>query len=340
MKSNCKLISLEELVKDRFFEIPDYQRGFSWEEKHLNDLRKDIENMFDKDHRHFMGTIVATKKEGFNNVYEVIDGQQRLTTLIILIKKMIDSDSGKYQSLKEIFIQRGEVGDIDYVLRTNQETWEYFHSLIYKNQKKVQQEYKSHQYLLDATKFFENWFEEAKSHLDLILKIVTEKLGFILFTPTNSEDIGIMFEVINNRGKGLSELEKIKNYFIYYSTIYSKKSLRENINQKWGPILKNLNKAGVDTTLEEDNFLRYCYLLFFKASKSKSHHVYQDLKELFDPHLLNKQEIDDNIQLMDRFIDFIESASLHYAYLLNTNKFFENHYKGKEKSLCNTLEEW
>jgi len=57
------------------------------------------------------------------------------------------------------------------------------------------------------------------------------------------KEIGVMFEVINNRGKELSELEKIKNFFIYYSTIYNRPSLREEVNYKWSRILFYLNKA-------------------------------------------------------------------------------------------------
>ncbi|MBK7570056.1 MAG: hypothetical protein IPI31_19785 [Bacteroidetes bacterium] len=60
--------------------------------------------------------------------------------------------------------------------------------------------------------------------IDIICNVVTKRLGFIFYTPKYDKEIGIMFEVINNRGKELSELEKIKNYFIYYATIFDKNS--------------------------------------------------------------------------------------------------------------------
>jgi uncharacterized protein with ParB-like and HNH nuclease domain len=52
-----------------------------------------------------------------------------------------------------------------------------------------------------------------------------------------------MFEVINNRGKQLSELEKVKNYLIYCSIKLSAFSLRDDITEHWSDILQSLNKA-------------------------------------------------------------------------------------------------
>ena len=97
MKSNQKsayssLMSLNELFDGRFFEIPDYQRGYSWEKTQLEDLTQDIVNMFNKKHIHFTGTIVAATKDNRGNIFEIVDGQQRLTTLIILVKEIVRSN--------------------------------------------------------------------------------------------------------------------------------------------------------------------------------------------------------------------------------------------------------
>jgi uncharacterized protein with ParB-like and HNH nuclease domain len=326
MKNTCRLISFETLISDSFFVIPDYQRGFTWDTKNLMDLKSDIENTFDKDYNHFMGTIVLREIDGERNEFEVVDGQQRLTSLIILLKVLMDKHP-KYSNHFNKYIFRGIIGNENYVLKTNYETWDFFRQLIYEKNNNPPIEYKSHSRLLSAKKFIEDWLSSDPINIEKIFKTVLSKLGFIVFNPPNTENIGIMFEVINNRGKGLSELEKIKNYFIYYSTIFNRKRLHSNINEKWAHILNFLNKAGVEKPEEEDNFLRYCYIVFFKASKSKSHHVYDDLKDVFDPYINIDKDIDENIKKMDNFIDFLESASRHYAYYLNKNGFFENNFK-------------
>ena len=99
------LMSLNELFEGRFFEIPDYQRGYSWEKQQLEDLTQDIVNMFNKQHMHFTGTIVAAQKNKKVNTFDIVDGQQRLTTLIILVKEIINQHNDKYGHLVEKFIK-------------------------------------------------------------------------------------------------------------------------------------------------------------------------------------------------------------------------------------------
>lgn len=79
-----QLLNLEEIFKDHFFLIPDYQRGFSWEIEQLEDLKKDIKNLVSKNHMYYTGTIVGALTED-NNHYKIVDGQQRLTSLVILL---------------------------------------------------------------------------------------------------------------------------------------------------------------------------------------------------------------------------------------------------------------
>ena len=69
-------------------------------------------------------------------------------------------------------------------------------------------------------------------------------MRFIIYVPHDSVNASAMFEIINNRGKNLSELEKIKNYFVYLAMFLGKDhSLHEKINKSWGDMLKYLNYA-------------------------------------------------------------------------------------------------
>ena len=61
-QSYSSLMNLNELFDGRFFEIPDYQRGYSWEKTQLEDLTKDIVNMFNKKHIHFTGDNCCCNK--------------------------------------------------------------------------------------------------------------------------------------------------------------------------------------------------------------------------------------------------------------------------------------
>jgi uncharacterized protein with ParB-like and HNH nuclease domain len=84
----------ELVVWEKVFQIPLYQRNYSWEKSQLEDLWDDLIYL-DIGKKHYFGTILlkksGTKQSGLKtfDVYEIIDGQQRITTILILLKEMI-----------------------------------------------------------------------------------------------------------------------------------------------------------------------------------------------------------------------------------------------------------
>src|SRR3989344_4037260 len=87
------------------FQIPIYQRGYSWEVDHWSELWEDI-SCLKKEDTHFLGTIVTisdTHQPGLN-YFQVVDGQQRLTTLLILLI-----------ALKDIYLKKDEKESADYL---------------------------------------------------------------------------------------------------------------------------------------------------------------------------------------------------------------------------------
>ena len=90
------LVNLNELiVGDRLFDIPVYQRGYAWEEKNLQDLWEDLYYL-DVSKKHYFGTVLLLDAEKVSKVglrtfkrLDVIDGQQRLTTILILLREII-----------------------------------------------------------------------------------------------------------------------------------------------------------------------------------------------------------------------------------------------------------
>lgn len=78
-----QLLTLCEIFNEQFFVIPDYQRGYAWEKKQVEELLNDIKHLMDDgvDLKHYTGTIVLSQPDNTSNEYHVVDGQQRLTTL-------------------------------------------------------------------------------------------------------------------------------------------------------------------------------------------------------------------------------------------------------------------
>ena len=87
-------VTLDQLFYGRVFRIPHYQRPYSWRRKQRGDLFQDIRRARDagQDRFHFMATVVGLRREKRtimardHQVTEVVDGQQRITTLILLLK--------------------------------------------------------------------------------------------------------------------------------------------------------------------------------------------------------------------------------------------------------------
>ena len=101
-----KLKTLTKLFNNRIFRIPDYQRGYAWGDEQLTDFWEDIINL-PKEKNHYTGMISLKKlsnvdiehwdenekwilRDGLTEAFHVIDGQQRLTTSIILINSIIE----------------------------------------------------------------------------------------------------------------------------------------------------------------------------------------------------------------------------------------------------------
>ncbi len=105
--TSSTLQSLSEVYNNRFFRIPDYQRGYAWRNEQLEDFWDDLMNLKDGKY-HYIGLLTVEKidkeeasslnlweddmwlyEKGFKS-YHVIDGQQRLLTIMILLKVILD----------------------------------------------------------------------------------------------------------------------------------------------------------------------------------------------------------------------------------------------------------
>jgi len=306
-----RLINLKELLGGRYFKIPNYQRGYSWENEQRLDLLDDIVNICTKSYKHYTGTVVAKELRG-DNRFEIVDGQQRLTSLIILLNEILylqDSNlTDDDRSFLFNLINYRNNNPHDRALTFSPEVDTFFvQNVIVRS--KVDSvdcfENKSWQNMLDARMQFHSWLQN--NYRSELLTAILENLGFLFFQPEKNESVGVMFEVINNRGKRLSELEKIKNYLIYYSIVRKAPQLQSKIESNWPEILKNLMEAGIESNQEEDSFLRNCWILYFTTDKSKSYQVYSGMKGTFPPDGQN-----DHTKKLEAFIELLVGASRAY----------------------------
>lgn len=261
-------LTLDDLLKKRFFEIPNYQRTYSWGKKQRNDLFEDIKKILewkDKERHHFMATIVCldkpkeSKEVGTDlfSKFDVVDGQQRITTLIILLKaisKNLSKGTNQEKEQSKIIDELLIKADRRIILlQTNHDDNQIFRNYLDKGQKPDKKNIKTFtdQNLYDAFDDCEKFVKEFryKPGLLKLLSIIKNRLGFIFYVLKDSGSVYTIFEVLNSRGLEVDWLDKCKSKLmgVIYEK-YSKISALAHINElhkKWTEIYRTIGKADI-----------------------------------------------------------------------------------------------
>ncbi|WP_404296958.1 DUF262 domain-containing protein [Halomonas sp.] len=254
-----KYKNLNALFADRVFRIPKYQRYYSWGSKQRNDLFADIKQLKEKgvDRDHFMATIVCYQTDEVKEIgskeyrlYDIVDGQQRLTTLIILLKCVhlaLGAGEEKDELGKIIVKSDGNL----ILLQTNNTNKHIFNSFIRDGVFPARDKVSTHadrnifQGVRECNQFVEKWTEDYGDSLSL-LRIIRNKLGFVVFDTDDSRVVYSLFEVLNSRGLAVDWLDKCKSSlmgiaFEKAKTDESRASYIEELNDLWGNIYKELS---------------------------------------------------------------------------------------------------
>lgn len=328
------LCSLSDLFNDTFFRIPDYQRGFAWQTQQLNDLWEDLLNLNDS-RKHYTGILtlrelsaeeyikfdditIYSKITGGAKVKEVVDGQQRLTTFIILIKTILDvaEERGilfqgrKMDDIRTQFISKQLNDELSTsIYRFNYEkgskSYSYMMYNIYgeETDSEINESYYSSN-LKNAKDFFikkVNLYCDLNSNrIELLYNSLVRKMMFNIYDIDDNFDVHVAFETMNNRGKKLSTLEILKNRLIYLTTIFpddrlsetNKKVLRDRINDVWGEIYYQLGRGSNDPLID-DEYLQNHWNMFFKYVRKINFNYEKDLLNIrFTPNsILGKDNI-------------------------------------------------
>jgi hypothetical protein len=221
-----KYVTLQQLFSNRVFRIPHYQRFYSWKSKQREDLFGDLLKLIpgNSDDHHFMATIVChrtaeVKESGTTEyrVYDVVDGQQRLTTLIIILKCIqlhLKNTSREYKELSDLLVKQDENM---LLLQTNNPNQHIFNTFLRDGRKPKKDELRTHadRNLADAIRESETfiqdkWLVGTRDDLAL-LRVLKNRLGFVVFDTEDSKIVYKVFEVLNSRGLAVDWLDKCKS---------------------------------------------------------------------------------------------------------------------------------
>lgn len=325
------------------FEVPSYQRNYSWlPEKQVKDFYEDYSNL-DEKKEYFLGTIILMEAGSANTEYnlhqfdklEIIDGQQRLVTLSIfmrviidrinaLLKMRVEDEPGYKTQLQGLVEDRKSLFLLKFGfprLNLLGDDRDFFKNSIVKGLPFIPDEMTlSIQRMKDALQFFEKKINilNLENCLKIIAKIDSSKI--IIYPVQMREDAVVIFETVNDRGKPLTKLEKIKSFLMSCLYIAASNANNGNVDEKvlevqqhFGDIFRNYEKISkrFSTLFEEDDILKFHYLLWDKACLgrySEGPKFYENIKDIF-----RKLTRHDPNKAMQEIVDYAKNLAKAFA---------------------------
>lgn len=261
------------------FRIPVYQRNYDWSETNCNRLLDDIKTIIDTGKKHFIGTIVyMLANEGGVTLreYTIIDGQQRLTTITLMLKALVDvaneiSDPAANELMS--FIQNNFCEEQYKVklkpIKTDNEQFLALLAGKFDDMDKEGHIYKN--YML-AKNRIQRWIKNGIKPLDIMNAMYKLEIVAIVLKQ-GEDDPQIIFESINSTGMELSNADLIRNFLLMNAD--DQEHLFEDY---WLPIEQALKKGTDYTNL---NLFFSQYLVFKTNAAIDTPKVYQSFVTFF-----------------------------------------------------------
>ena len=308
-----EICKVAKLFYGKIFRIPAYQRSYAWRLENWQDFWNDVKEGLSTETEHYWGTITlhSTKEtkdcsdDGRTyEVFDVIDGQQRLTTLVLLLLAL--SGYG-VKHAKSNYVKTGEL----YRLVMGQLNDTFFRNLVDSDKSRPEPENTTNRLIFDAYKFFENELKNLPNGWDVnkvakYLQNTTYSLEFDVLDDTMAIK---SFMSLNTRGKQTTLLDNTKAFLMYYSTLYCKDKedenklilLKQRITNAFGNIFNNydyvkdagkkyrINYVG---SMSDNDLLRLFYHYFaaysiHKYKLTQGYDRYVSAEKVFSEYLQN-----------------------------------------------------
>ena len=259
-----KHLKLQELLSNRLFRIPQYQRSYGWETRQRRDLFDDIEQSYASTNQtdHFMATIVALRRTKVKisvmdyQKVDIVDGQQRITTLILLLKavaKALDDSNG---IRKEIERQLVKEDASQLLLQTNHDTSDHFANYIRDGSHAEVADAKTtadRQLLMamgECEQFVASWRITGRP-LDELVHHLFNRLTFILHEIDDEGLVYTVFEVLNSRGLDVSWFDRLKSMLmavVFESASENREEFIDEVHELWAEIYRIIGlRQGANT---------------------------------------------------------------------------------------------
>jgi uncharacterized protein with ParB-like and HNH nuclease domain len=274
--------------------VPLFQRSYSWDKRDWEILWNDLIELAEDGRRrtHFIGSVVTIPAESVPQgvaKYSLIDGQQRMTTIFIMLallrdKARQDGDEGLADEINNTLLINPYKKDLDfYKLQPTQVDRETFQQII------VAEEATGQNQIISAYQFFERKYRQSGLAPEVIKDVITNNLTMVSIVLDAADNPHLVFESLNAKGRPLTQSDLIRNYFF----------MRVHVNQQdeiyskyWRPMQEALG----------DSLTEYIRHYLMKGGTTvRQSDVYFSLKDI-----VNRADAVESLKEMAKFAAYYE----------------------------------
>lgn len=309
MSDPLNIFSLFDASK--VFVVPSYQRAYAWEEEHLIPFFNDILTQ-PSDKTYYLGAILLEKNGELDGLekYNVVDGQQRMTTTVIFVGELLMALKAAGKDMDIIFrkARRAYISDEDIPkFRTIIDDDAFFDSYIRNdNQPTGAFSTLSQERLWNAKQFFRSKLQGKDiASLESMLKTINGS-RIIVYTVNTPGEATQIFELNNDRGKQLTQLEALKTFLMHNIYLYAEhpESNLLKIQGHFSDIFRICERLErPDIAIEEDSVLIYHAAAFEGWTRKDSDGVYVNPKDHIKSLIVKKASLDRR-SAVDWIVDF------------------------------------
>ncbi|WQX42612.1 DUF262 and DUF1524 domain-containing protein [Helicobacter pylori] len=305
MKADAmKLLDFIGKSQEKQFVIPIYQRVYSWGKEHCEQLWDDIIKTGGNDQieGHFIGSILYVLDGNTpSSPLLVIDGQQRLTTITLLLIALRDHLNDEDEFLEKFsrkkiqnryLINSDEKGDKKFRLILSEPDRDTLLSLIDKNKRKPSEPSVK---IVENFELFEKWISENTGKLETIFKGLEKLMIVWIALDKGKDDPQLIFESMNSKGIELTQTDLIRNYIIMETEV---KKQEDFYNQYWRAM-----EEGFEQSKREDLFSKFVrHYLTIKTGKIPNiKKVYEAFKDYWQKEGI---EIEDLLKDLQKYCEY------------------------------------
>lgn len=197
------------------FEIPVFQRNYEWDEQQCSQLFKDLTIAAEDDQDHFIGAIVYVAETGrkLSHIYRIIDGQQRLMSLMLLLKSLADVNDQVRAEIQEQYLTNKYLEENNHLkLKPVAHDMEAFEAVMndrldqYNEPSKVVKNYQYFKKRIQQSEFSSTELYEALNHFNMVYIELTNDV--------QDENPQVIFESLNSTGVSLSASDLVRNFLL------------------------------------------------------------------------------------------------------------------------------